>query len=850
MTTPETSAPAAPPPSGQVALVVVSHSEALADAAVALGAQMLHGSRLTIEVAAGVDNGGDDGGGFGTDALKIKEAIERADSPAGVLVLVDMGSAILSTELAIEMLDDPAMHERVVVSAAPFVEGLVVAAVSAAGGAPLAEVDAEAREATAGKLAHLGIAAPGRQPQEPTTAPAGEQAVEGVFRVLNPHGLHARPAARLVGEVRGLDARIELTNLTGGSGPVPAGSLSRVATLGAQAGHEIQVRAVGAHAQEAVDRLLALAERRFDETEEPPTAAPAGPKAATALTAATAPATHAPMPGSPGVAVGPARHLTPAPIRTEDLVVGEPEAERRLLDDALERVRREVREARDLTAHTAGDTEAAIFEAHLALLDDSAILDPVHELIEAGHGAVAAWSTTLTQVQQTWAGLADAYLRERAADVAALRQQVLEALTGASAFEMSAPGILVARDLTPAQTARLDLSLVQGVLLAEGSPTSHAAILARARDIPLVVSAGAQVLDVAEGTLVALDGATGELHLAPDDTVVQDFRARDAEQRRLRHAQLAQASREAMSADGVAVVVGANLGSVADAEAAHAMGADKAGLVRSEFLFLNRTTAPDLDEQTQQYRDLGAALGGRTLTLRTLDVGGDKPLAYLPVIEELNPFLGRRGVRLSLQHPDLLRTQLQAMCRAAQETPISVMVPMISLPAELLAVRALLEEAAGPAGVPEGLRFGMMVEVPSAALKLEAFVPHLDFVSIGTNDLTQYAMAAERGNAGVDELNDPLDPGVLQLIDRVVRASASRIGVSVCGEAAADPLALPLLVGLGVREVSVSPPAVPRVKEQVRQLDVRRCAEVAQSALRLGDAAAVRLLVQDQLSGG
>jgi phosphocarrier protein FPr len=243
-------------------------------------------------------------------------------------------------------------------------------------------------------------------------------------------------------------------------------------------------------------------------------------------------------------------------------------------------------------------------------------------------------------------------------------------------------------------------------------------------------------------------------------------------------------------------------------------------------------------------------MDGRRVTLRTLDVGGDKPLPYLPVPRETNPFLGRRGIRLSLEHRDLLREQLAAICHTARRHPVSVMIPMVTTPAEMLAAREVLLEAAGPEGLPEGLHVGTMVEVPAAALKIEAFLPHVDFVSIGTNDLTQYTLAAERGNAAVADLSDALDPGVLRLVDHVTRAARGRVDVAVCGEAASDEVAVPVLVGLGVRELSVSPPAVPRVKAALRGLDLDRCTSLAARALDLPSAAEVRDLVAEVLGAG
>jgi multiphosphoryl transfer protein len=811
----------------RVGLVVVSHSRALACASVALAGEMLHGRAVTIEVAAGLDDTT-----FGTDAVSIMEAIQRADGPDGVVVLMDLGSALLSAELALDLLPNPAVRDRVTLSPAPLVEGLVVAAVAAAGGATRAEVAAEARGALLGKMAHLSVP---NHCAEPDAVQVGQDQVVGVFRLENPHGLHARPASRLVSEVRALDATVQLRNLTTGAGPVPAGSLSRVALLSALQGHDVEVRASGPQAQEAVEHLVALAKRRFDEQVEQ-SVAPRAPGPSTS-------SRTGPVAASPGIAIGPARRLTAVPVDLAGHTVEGPAAEWRRAAEAVAAVRREIDHVRVLTLREVGPEQAGIFDAHLALLTDAELLADVKSRIGAGVGAVAAWADCLADVERQWANLPDAYLRERAADVRAVREQVLRALTGQVARRMTAPGVLVADDLTPVETAGLDLELVTGVVLAQGSPTSHAAILARARDIPVVVAAGPAALDITEGTTVVLDGSRGELYVGPPTELVEEYQRRALEHARLRAQQLALADRPAVTRDGTAFVVEANLGSVADARAAHEAGADGAGLVRTEFLFLDRNVAPSIEEQQEEYDRIASAMGGRRITLRTLDVGGDKPLPYLRMPAEANPFLGRRGIRLSLEHRELLRDQMVAICDTARHHPTSIMIPMVSTLDEMIEARQVLTEAAGPSGLPPGLRLGTMIEVPSAALKIEAFLPHVDFVSIGTNDLTQYALAAERGNSAVAALSDALDPGVLRLIDHVCRAAHGRIDVAVCGEAASDELAIPILAGLGVRQLSVAPPAVPRVKAAIRDLDVDECASWAKQALTMAGANDVRKLV-------
>lgn len=822
---------AADPAAGPgVGIVVISHSRPLARAAVSLASEMLHGRPVRIEVAAGLDDST-----FGTDAVRIKEAIERVDGPDGVVVLMDLGSAVLSAELALDLLEDPTGRDRVILSPAPLVEGLIVAVVAAAGGAARAEVASEARAALMGKAAHLTTT--DQAVARGAGQPAAADQVVGVFRVANAHGLHARPAARLVSEVRGLDATVQLRNLTTGAGPVPASSLSRVATLAALSGHEVEVRASGPQAQEAVEHLLTLAVRRFDEPAEvadhPRSRSEQGAR---------------PLPASPGIAIGPVRRLSQVPVDLEQGGVGTPAVEWRRIVGAVAEVRREIEQIRAVTSREVGVQEASIFDAHVALLADAEMLGDVKQQINEGVGATAAWANCVAGVEQQWADLPDPYLRERAEDVRAVGDQVLRALTGASPRQPTAQGILVARDLTPAEAAELDADLVRGIVLADGSPSSHAVILARARDIPAVVGAGSVVLSLAEGTTIVFDGGSGELYADPSAELLETFRRRAAGLADLRAHQLARADQPVETRDGTPFVVAANLGSVADARAALAAGADAAGLVRTEFLFLGRDSAPSVEEQQAEYDAIAEAMTGRRVTLRTLDVGGDKPLPYLPMVGEQNPFLGRRGIRLSLENRELLGDQLRAVCETARRHPTSVMFPMVTTVGELLEARRALADAAGTQGLPAGLQVGMMVEVPGAALKIETFLEHLDFVSIGTNDLTQYTLAAERGNGAVAAISDALDPSVLQLVDRVCRAALGRVSVAVCGEAASDELAIPILAGLGVRELSVTPAAVPRVKAAIRGLDLSECTALARLALRSAGPDAVRRLVLSSLS--
>ncbi len=834
-----------------VGIVVVSHSRALARAAVGLAKEMVHGRVVRIHIAAGLDEHT-----FGTDAVQILEAITRADTGDGVVVLMDLGSAVLSAELALDLLDDE-LRERVLLCSAPLVEGLMVAAVSASSGAGREEVAAEAAGALAGKQAHLGVIPDGQQPSaasadSSTPQPHGDTLV-GRFTVTNPHGLHARPAALLVQAVRGHDARVQLHNLTSGVGPVPASSLSKVATLGALRGHVVQVVSSGGQARESLDHVLALANRNFDETwseNEVDPVPPPPPLPATTLPAAKLPAAQplgdwAPVPASPGIGVGPAAQLRPTTLEIPQAPTRDPRAEWRALREATASVRRDVQTVRATTAREVGESEAAIFDAHLLLLDDPELLDDVHAQVETGQSAAAAWAAAVDRIRGELAAIPDPYFQARAGDIDAVGHQVLRALLGVQASPADVHGVLVAADLTPAEAAELDRDRVCAIVLAFGSPTAHSVILARSRGIPVVVGTGPGVLDVPEGTLLAVDGQTGEVAVDPSPVVLAAFQARSDEITRRRAEALTEAAAPALTRDGVTILVAANLGSVEDARAAVSHGADLAGLVRTEFLFLGRTEAPEVEEQEAAYRRIAEALQGRRCTLRTLDVGGDKPLDYLPMPSEANPYLGVRGIRLSLARPAVLADQLLAIVQVAHDHPVDLMFPMVSTLEELLTARRMVDDAIKLVGKgqPADLRIGIMVEVPATALKIRALAPHVDFLSIGTNDLTQYALAAERGNQALSRLADPLDPGVLRLIDAVCRGAGERTPVAVCGEVAADETAVALLVGLGVTELSVSPPAVPAIKQAVRLVDLQQAAHLAAAALEADSAEAVRTLL-------
>ena len=835
-----------------VGLVLVCHSARLAEGTAELAAQM-GGAELRIAAAGGLDL---PGAPLGTDATRVMRAIDEVWSEDGVLVLVDLGSAVLSAEMAVELLPEE-RRGAVLLTAAPFVEGAVAAAVSAGLGDSLDTVAREARGALAGKAAQLAEPA---EPAAGSTPAAGGTRLELRLTVANPQGLHARPAAALVRTAAGFDAVVTVTDATSGRGPASGRSLNAVATLGVRRGHEIVVRASGREAREALDAIGRLAAQGFGEPAEvdaEPAEAAGAPQGSGASGDAVRPLAAGDVlqgiPASPGVAVGPAMLLAPAPFKVSGAPSVDRAADLVALDEALAEVAADIRCAKASLTGRAEAHDAAILDAHLLFLEDEALLAPARDGITlGGRNAARAWADSVAAAEAVWERLDDPYQRARAADLRSVGNQVLRRLTGASEASLpDASGILVVDELTPALAAALDPALVSGVACASGGATSHGAILARALGIPVVVGAGGVLLAVAYGTPLLLDGDAGTVTIEPLRELVAA-----AETRRARHTEEEVGARSrarlpAVTRDGLTITVEANVSGPADVATALAAGADGVGLLRTEFLFVGAGHEPDEGEQERVYREIAEGLGGRPLVLRTLDAGADKPLAFLALEPEKNPFLGVRGLRLGLSRPDLLETQVRAALRAAAGHQLRLMFPMVTNVDEFLRAReivaaaaAALDAEAGVAGGSSGrVAVGIMVEVPAAALLAEAFAAHVDFFSIGTNDLAQYVLAAERGNARVAALGDALHPAVLKLIDLTVRAAAG-VGktVAVCGEVAGDPAAIPLLRGLGITGLSMAPARIPLAKQAVRATDAGAARGLAAEALAAESAAEVRRL--------
>jgi multiphosphoryl transfer protein len=683
---------------------------------------------------------------------------------------------------------------------------------------------------------------PVEQPQgSPTDQLAGfEKGVEAELQ--GGIGLHARPATFFVNVAKKFESEIRVAyvdHVANGK------SLASLLKLGVEGGANLLIMARGADEDAALEALKAAVAEGLGEDEAEATAEHEAPaRAAGAGLELAAPG----IPGiaaSPGVAIGPLARLHAARIVVE-ATAKDPEHETERLRQAIEHVRIEVRELYDDVKARSGEGKASIFKAHEEFLDDPDLLEQADALIRQGHSAGWAWREAVKEQAAALAQMSDPLLRERAADLGDVGQQVLRLLAESieEAPELpDEPVILVAEDLTPSDTARLDPSQVLGLCTAVGGPTSHTAIIARSLGIPAVVGAGPAVLRQAEGATCVLDGEGGSLYV--------DLSAEDLEKARLVREDLGSRREEerlnryqpAFMLDGQRIEVVANIGSTDEAAQAVEAGGEGVGLLRSEFLFLGREQAPGEDEQYEAYSGMVEALNGLPLIVRTLDIGGDKlDVPYLELPAEANPFLGVRGIRLCLEHPALFRTQLRAIYRAAAHGPVKIMFPMIATLDELRAARAIAEEERIALGAPE-LEIGIMIEVPSTVVMAEEFAREVDFFSVGTNDLTQYTLAMDRQHPALARQVDGLHPAVLRLIRQTVQAAeAAGIWVGVCGGVAGDPKGAVVLAGLGVSELSVAVPSIAAIKERLRGYSLEEAQSLAERALGCSSSAEVRAL--------
>ena len=669
-------------------------------------------------------------------------------------------------------------------------------------------------------------------------------------RITDPTGIHARPAGLLAAFAKTSAAAITVTLRDRHADPK---SPTALMLLGAECGDEPMVEATGPGAAEAVARVVHMLGRDLGETAATQ-AAPEAPAAPIAPVSAALPPPPAPLaigtalaftgvPAAPGTAVGVSFTLVLDAPDVEEAGRGLP-----IEAAALAAARAKVRTALETAIAAAPGLQAEILGAHLGFLDDPDLDASADLLIADGKSAAFAWSRVIEDRVRDLRALGKPLLMERAADLLDIRRRVLLALAGRDDVAPTLPeaAIVFADDLLPSQFSALDLARVAGIVLAHGGPTSHLAILAASKAIPTVVALGADALRIPDGRVVVLDADVGRVSIDPPAAELAASRSAIASAHERAARERAKASLDCVMADGTRIEVVANLAALAGAAPAVALGAEGCGLLRSEFLFLDRATAPSEDEQFTQYQGIATALGGRPLIVRTLDAGADKKVAYADLPEGPNPALGLRGIRLGLALPELLRTQIRAILRVEPFGQTRIMLPMIATLDELRRVKAMVEAERVALGRAAPIEVGIMVEVPSVALMAERFAAEADFFSIGTNDLTQYTLAMDRLNARFAAEIDPLHPSVLRLIALAVEgARVHGRWTGVCGTLASLPLAAPVLIGLGVTELSVTAAVIPALKARIRTLTLKHCTDVARAALAADSGEAVRRLLAD-----
>jgi phosphoenolpyruvate-protein phosphotransferase len=647
------------------------------------------------------------------------------------------------------------------------------------------------------------------------------------FRLSLEHGLHARPAAQLAAALRPFVASVRLR---AAAAEVDARSTTALMALGTRRGDSVDVIARGADAAAAMAAVAQLL-------------GATAPMATPAVAASTAFSASGELPGriaSRGLALGTAfmLHARRADFATTS---ADPEGERANLRAALHKVQAQLKSLADAQSGPG----KAILEAHAELVADPGLESQAGQAIASGASAARAWEQAIAGAEASLASLDDARMRERVADLRDIGQQVLQALAGESNGGVTLPedAIVLGDDLMPSQLLALPRARLTGIATAQGGTTSHMAIIAAAMGVPALVGLGRALLDVADGEALLLDAERGVLQRAPSSEQSARLTSMLAAREQQAAADLAAAGTPAHTRDGVHVSVYANLGAVAEAAIAAQHGADGCGLLRTEFLYLDRASPPGEDEQFALYRQISDRLAPRPLVIRTMDIGGDKPIPYLALPHEDNPALGLRGLRTSLAHVELLRTQLRAVLRL-RSPHARLLLPMVNDLCELRAARAILRECADELGIEALPPLGVMVETPAAAMLATQLLREADFASIGSNDLSQYTLAIDRGHAQLSAKLDALHPAVLRLIGSVAAAGEMRgREVAVCGGLASDPEAVALLVGLGIRELSAVPAAIPKLKRIVRSLDAANCRELARRAMELEDAGAVRALV-------
>ncbi len=840
-----------------VGLVIVSHSATLAAGVHEIASEMTQ-EPVPIIAVGGID---DPQHPLGSDAAKVYEALESLAGQPGVVIFYDIGSTKLNAELAMDMIS-PELRERVWVCDAPLVEGVLTAVVEAAAGAAPEQIIAAAKQSAA--------------PAEPVDAPADavptdpEQLAGYVTRdytLRNRLGLHARPAAQLVALLRSSSAPVYIRNVSTGAPFADAASLNSILHAQATGGNTVRLAIGGGQPESLHKKIAALIDSAFgEEAYAPPQTAPPDTAGATAAEPVSDSQPDTPAPAlesgavihgtviAPGFAIGQVRWYRQISLQAERTPVSDSGAEVQVLAAACRDAGRELQEL--LQGATA--VEQDTLQVQIAFLEDPDIIGKTEQDIRKNSiNAAGAWGACIRATMQSYQEIRDPLFRARAEDIGDLGRRVLRILTARNSSQPAAetefpdePVVLCLDTLDVSMIPLLRNSRILACCTVAGEPASHAAILTASFQIPIMFMCGEKLQSVDSGKVLAVDGTrgTGGITYEPSERGRARFDRR-RKQWAERHAVINKRRRDpAHTRDGVPVAVYANIALPDEARQAVEAGADGVGLFRSEFLYMNRPAAPDEEEQYQAYRGAVDALQGKPLTIRTMDIGGDKEVPYLHREAENNPNLGVRGIRYSLADAALFRQQLRAIVRCARDTgQVQVMLPLITNAFEVEAARTLLQECIAEVS-PEGvsLPLGIMIETPAAALCAPALAGMVDFFSIGSNDLTQYIMATDRNNRQLASYSDSFHPAVLRAVRAAARAADDAgIACSICGNMASVPAAATLLVGLGIRKVSVTARSIPEIKYQVAGIDTRDASALADDALRCSSAQEVHRLLED-----
>lgn len=792
-----------------VGIVFVSHSKLLAEGVKELAEQMTQG-KVALEAAGGID---DEENPIGTDAMRVMAAIENVYNDNDVLVMMDMGSALMSAEMAIQFLPEN-IQSHVYLSAAPLVEGGIAAAVQAMIGASINEVIAEASSAIKSKQKQLNL--DDEKPQENNQPSNIKEFIDFEITVPNKFGLHSRPASKLIELTQGLSVDVQVS--INSSQWYNAKSLNNLSLLGAKQNDTLFFKASGQDSLILKEKIIEFADNNFGDNDIETESKKSKDINKDGIWG---------IPSSNGIAIGKATLLEKKEFVISNEKISNTTEEIKHFKNALQLAKNEIADNKQKSANLLSKTEMEIFNAHIHFLEDFELIEQVeNNILTQSYSAAKAWFSVTTDIANRYAYSNNSYTRQRVSDVMDIQELVLKhlGLEAETNYNFTEPVILLSKNLQPSQTLKLDTNYVKGFATETGNENAHTSILARSLGIPAITGLANQFNKIPLEQQIIINGKSGEILIDSNSKKWENALAdkRNLENKALKQREFAQ--RNVKTIDGIEIKINANISGITDAKLAQENGADGVGLFRTELYFMNQTTLPTEDEQFDLYSRICQILKGKTIVIRSLDIGGDKPISYLPIQKEENPFLGLRGIRFLLANKSIFKTQIKAILRVSNNNNVQMMFPMISKIDEWHQAKELVEickKELKNDGIAfnEQMPCGIMVEVPAVVMCIDKFAQEVDFFSIGTNDLSQYLMAADRGNSVVNKLITTEEEAVLKAIETVVySANKFNIPISICGELGANKNVIPNLLKYGIRSLSMNALQIPQIKEEITQM--------------------------------